>query len=96
MPCFTKAKLKNSLLFKRNSGRRLAARGFVTFDNATAAVSACEAGGFQWDAALLGPLCPLIGRKFNAATTVTVLQLLSTVRVDSKVGLWRRIWKCNP
>ena len=54
-------------------------------DDPAAASAACEAGVYGWDAALIGPLCPLMGRKFNAATAETVLQLLTQVRVPSAV-----------
>ena len=61
--------------------RRLAARGFVSGDDdETAAVATCESAAYQWDASLLGPLCPLMGRKFNAATAGTVIRLLTQAR----------------
>ena len=50
---------------------------------AASAVTACEAGAYQWDAALLGPLCPLMGRKFTAATAEAVFTLLWQVRSNT-------------
>ncbi len=63
---------------------RLAARGFVSVDQfrAASAVTTCEAGAYQWDTALLGPLCPLMGRKFTAATAEAVFLMLWQVRAS--------------
>ena len=47
-------------------------------------MTTCEADAYQWDPALLGPLCPLVGRKFTKATAEAVYKLLWLVRASMR------------